>query len=156
MSCYLNDVQYLQNVAFSFEKAQKLKIVPPQIPTTLSKKSPQQNFPFPPILGEFPLMPFKMLVSGPQNVGKILDLSAGLSLLLPYQLNLQVCKNISLGLLSPVLIFKYARICGTIGFQNFTIPQNASQLFFSIISKGSIYAIPWLPSLLQLQRSLYI
>ena len=87
MSCYLNDVQYLQNVAFSFEKAQKLKIVPPQIPTTLSKKSPQQNFPFPPILGEFPLMPFKMLVSGPQNVGKILDLSAGLSLLLPLAFN---------------------------------------------------------------------
>ena len=87
MSCYLNDVQYLQNVAFSFEKAQKLKIVPPQIPTTQSKKCPQQNFPFPPILGEFPLMPLKMLVSGSQNVGKILDLSAGLSLLLPLAFN---------------------------------------------------------------------
>ena len=41
----------------------------------------------PPQLGDFPLTLFKMLVSGSQHVGKILDLSAGLSLLLPLVFN---------------------------------------------------------------------
>ena len=41
----------------------------------------------PPQLGDFPLTLFKMLVSGSQHVGKIFDLSQGLSLLLPLVFN---------------------------------------------------------------------
>ena len=38
-------VQYLQNVAFSFEKVQVVKIIPCEIPTTRQKNPTQVNFP---------------------------------------------------------------------------------------------------------------
>ena len=63
-----------------FEKKSLEGGAPPSMPPPLWETLPPQ-------LGDFPLTLFKMLVSGSQHVGKILDLSAGLSLLLPLVFN---------------------------------------------------------------------
>lgn len=44
-------------------------------------------------------------------------------------IHLQFFESILLALISPALIFKYARIRGKVGSQNCTGPQNAAQRF---------------------------
>ena len=62
----------------ALKKVQNVKITPPQTATTQSK-NPQAKCPIFTSTGGFPLdVIWKILVSDPQNVGKILNLSAGL------------------------------------------------------------------------------
>lgn len=89
---------------------------------------------------------FEDTVCGPQNVGKIFNLSGGHRLLFLWPIDVLIATSVLWKTFSPVLVLKYARINKC---------QNWSQNLPTLRMKGRVDMILWLCHFFQYQRYLY-